>query len=142
MRSLCFTPFLCKPILGQDKYFYISTERNLQFRLVVILLHIAIFLWLYLTLEQNVISFAGSKEITKENSFSRCTKFTKNQRLSLNFGNSSLRSSDSPKFLTLVPRFSLRKFHEAGRNRDRSLSFNTNPFKPLFFSSLPSLFFH
>jgi hypothetical protein len=65
-------------------------------------------------LEQNVISFAGSKEITKENSFSRCTKFAKNQRLSLNFGNSSLRSSNSPKFFTLVPRFSIHKFHDAG----------------------------
>jgi hypothetical protein len=30
-------------------------------------------------------------------------KFAKNLRHSLNFGNSSLRSSDSPKFLTLVP---------------------------------------
>jgi hypothetical protein len=130
MRSLCFTPFLCKPILGQDKYFYISTERNLQFRSVVILLHIAIFLWFYPTLEQNVISFAGSKEITKENSFSRCTKFTKNQRRSLNFGNSSLRSSNSPKFLTLIPRFSLHKFHEAGRNSNRPQPVITKPFKP------------
>jgi hypothetical protein len=32
-------------------------------------LYLAIFLWLFLILEQNVISFAGSKEITKENSF-------------------------------------------------------------------------
>jgi hypothetical protein len=45
----------------------------------------------------------------------RCMKFTKNQRHSLNFGNSSLRSSDSPKFLTLIPRFSIHKFHKAGR---------------------------
>jgi hypothetical protein len=92
-------------------------ERTLQFRLVLILLHIAIFWWLCLTLELNVISFAGSKEITKENSFSRCTKFVKNQRHSLNFGNSSLRSSDSSKFLTLIPRFSIHKFHDAGKKQ-------------------------
>jgi hypothetical protein len=40
-------------------------------------------------------------------------KFTKNARHSLNCGNSSLRSSNSPQFLTLIPRFSLREFHEA-----------------------------
>jgi len=40
-------------------------------------------------------------------------KFTKNQRLSLNCGNSSLRSSDSPQFLTLIPRFSSREFPDA-----------------------------
>ena len=41
-------------------------------------------------------------------------KFTKNPRQSLNCGNSSLRSSDSPQFLTLFPWFSLREFHKAG----------------------------
>jgi len=40
-------------------------------------------------------------------------KFAKNPRHSLNCGNSSLRSSNTPQFLTLIPRFSSPKFHEA-----------------------------
>ena len=84
---------------------------------------------LFLILEQDVISFAGSKEITKEKSFSRCTKFPKNQRLSLNFGNSSLRSSDSPKFFTFVPRFYIRKFHDAG---ELVWLWNPHPLLPVY----------
>jgi len=103
---------------------------------------IAIFLRFYPILELNVISFAGSKEITKENSFSRCTKFAKNQRHSLNFGNSSLRSSDSPKFLTLIPRFFIRKFPEAGRSSDRSRLITIKPFKLQYFSIFTSLYIH
>jgi len=41
----------------------------------------------------------------------RCMKIAKNLH-SLNCGNSSLRSSDSSQFLMLIPRFSIRNFHE------------------------------
>jgi hypothetical protein len=41
-------------------------------------------------------------------------KIAKNLRHSLNCGNSALRASDSPQFLTLIPRFSSRNFHKAG----------------------------
>jgi|GEM_PF-6910782 len=44
-------------------------------------------------------------------------KFAKNHRHSLNCGNSSLRSSNTPQFLTLIPRFSLRKFHKAEKKK-------------------------
>ena len=62
-----------------------------------------------------------SKESTKESSpLSR--KFgIKNQRHSLNFGNSSLCSSDSPKFFTLIPRFSIHKFHDAGKKDGKKI---------------------
>ena len=40
-------------------------------------------------------------------------KIAKNLRPSLNCGNSALRASNTPQFLTLNPRFSLRNFHEA-----------------------------
>ena len=59
--------------------------------------------------------FCRIKRNNERKLLSRCTKYAKNQRLSLNFGNSSLRSSDSPKFFTLIPRFCLRIFHDAGK---------------------------
>jgi hypothetical protein len=49
----------------------------------------------------------------------RLMKFAENQRHSLNFGNSALCASDSPKFLTLIPRFSIRKFQKAGKGGKR-----------------------
>jgi hypothetical protein len=55
------------------------------------------------------------KKVTKKSH--RCMKFAKNLRHSLNSGNSSLRSSNNPQFLTLIPRFSSRKFHEAEKKK-------------------------
>jgi hypothetical protein len=50
----------------------------------------------------------------------RCMKFAENQRHSLNFGNSALWASNSPKFFTLISRFSIRKFHKAEERRQKA----------------------
>ena len=74
-----------------------------------------------------LLSFATTKRREGKKSH-RCRKFPKNLRHSLNCGNSSLRSSDSPQFLTLIPRFSLREFPEGGSffNKHQSPYQNTS----------------
>jgi hypothetical protein len=72
------------------------------------------------TFDERVFSFFCFQQKKETKKIHRFMKFAKNQRHSLNFGISALWASDSPKFLTLIPRFSRHKFHEAGKGRLRA----------------------
>jgi len=71
---------------------------------------LTIFLWFYPTLQQNVISFAGSKEITKENSYPAARTSAMFQVSNAMYQVSVLKCHD-------IPRFFICKFHEAGEEK-------------------------